>query len=85
VDVDAPQEPAFLCVDDAHGHRLFVGELTGTKTFVALHVRLNIGSSSVRVTVDGKPAALPESPTGLSITRKHGVRPLRAARRPCAS
>jgi hypothetical protein len=83
VRVDAGVRPTFLCVEDGAGRQLFGGTLTGHQTFKAKRVRLNIGLSSTRVTVDGNPVRLDGSPAGLDVTRKGGARVLPLGRRPC--
>ncbi len=84
VSLDASARPTFLCVDDGAGGELFNGTLSGSRTFRGLHIRLNIGLASTRVTVNGKELALPGSPAGFDISRRGGVRPLALGQRPCA-
>jgi hypothetical protein len=76
-------QPTFLCVD-GDGRQLFNGTLTGSRSFRARVVRLNVGlGPSTRVTANGKPVALSASPTGMQITpRRRTFLPLGA--RPCA-
>ena len=76
-------QPTFLCVD-GDGQRLFDGTLTGSRTFRARVVRLNVGlGPSTRVTANGKAVPLTASPTGVQITpRGQAFLPLGA--RPCA-
>jgi hypothetical protein len=81
--VDASVRPTFLCVDDGAGHQLFGGTLTGKQTFKGKRVRLNVGLSSTRITVNGNPVRLDGSPTGLDVTRKGGARDLPLGNRPC--
>jgi hypothetical protein len=83
VRVDASVRPTFLCVDDGAGHQLFGGTLTGKQTFKGKRVRLNVGLSSTRITVNGNPVRLDGSPAGLDVTRKGGARDLAAGKRPC--
>jgi hypothetical protein len=75
--------PTFLCVD-GDGRELFNGTLTGSRSFRARVVRLNVGlGPSTRVTANGKPVALAGSPAGVQITpRRRTVLPVGA--RPCA-
>jgi hypothetical protein len=84
VRVDATIKPTFLCVDDGTGKKLFNGTLTGKETFKGKRVRLNIGLSSTRVTVNGNAVRLDGSPSGLDITRKGGTRQLALGKRPCS-
>jgi New glue protein family len=75
--------PTFLCVD-GDGRELFNGTLTGSRSFRARVVRLNVGlGPSTRVTANGKPVRLAGSPAGVQITpRRRTVLPVGA--RPCA-
>jgi hypothetical protein len=76
-------QPTFLCVD-GDGRRLFDGTLSGSRTFRARVVRMNVGlGPTTRVTANGKAVPLVASPTGLAITpRGRTFLPLGA--RPCA-
>jgi hypothetical protein len=76
-------QATFLCVD-GDGRELFNGTLTGSRSFRARVIRLNVGlGPSTRVTANGKPVALTASPAGIQITpRRQTVLPLGA--RPCA-
>lgn len=56
--------PTYLCVDDAAGHRLFGGTLTGKRTFRGRRIRVNIGLDSVVMRVNGTRVPLNGSPTG---------------------
>jgi hypothetical protein len=84
VRVDATARATYLCVDDGQGHQLFTGTLTGKKTFLARHLRFNVGLASTRITVNGKRVTLSGSPTGLDVTHHRGVRLLPNGQRPCA-
>jgi hypothetical protein len=76
-------QPTFLCVE-GDGRRLFDGTLSGSRTFRARVVRLNVGlGPTTRVTANGKAVPLSGSPTGVEITpRRQSGLPLGA--RPCA-
>jgi hypothetical protein len=75
-------QPTFLCVD-GDGRRLFDGTLSGSRTFRAREVRMNVGlGPSTRVTANGKPVPLTGSPTGVAITPK-GQTFLALGARPC--
>ncbi len=76
-------QPTFLCVE-GDGRRLFDGTLSGSRTFRARVVRLNVGlGPTTRVTANGKAVPLSGSPTGVEITpRRQSTLPLGA--RPCA-
>ena len=76
-------QPTFLCVD-GDGRRLFNGTLSGTRTFRAREVRMNVGlGPTTRVTANGKAVPLTSSPTGIRLTPK-GQAPLPRGTRPCA-
>jgi hypothetical protein len=83
VRVDASARPTFLCVEDGQGRQLYAATLDRTIVFVGRHLRLNIGLSTTRITVDGHLVALPESPAGLDITPAHGAKDLPLGQRPC--
>jgi hypothetical protein len=76
-------QPTFLCVD-GDGRRLFNGTLSGTRTFRAREVRMNVGlGPTTRVTANGKAVPLTSSPTGIRLTPK-GQALLPRGTRPCA-
>jgi hypothetical protein len=73
----------FLCVD-GDSRRLFDGTLSGSRTFRARVVRMNVGlGPTTRVTANGKAVPLTASPTGVQITRRSRAFLPRGAR-PCA-
>jgi hypothetical protein len=76
-------QATFLCVE-GDGQQLFSGTLSGSRSFRARVVRLNIGlGPTTRVTANGKPVTLTGSPTGVQITpRRQSFLPLGS--RPCA-
>jgi hypothetical protein len=76
-------QPTFLCVD-GDGRRLFNGTLSGSRTFRAREVRMNVGlGPTTRVTANGKTVPLTSSPVGIRLTPK-GQTPLPRGTRPCA-
>jgi hypothetical protein len=76
-------QPTFLCVD-GDGRRLFNGTLSGTRTFRAREVRMNVGlGPTTRVTANGHAVPLTSSPTGIRLTPK-GQALLPRGTRPCA-
>jgi hypothetical protein len=76
-------QPTFLCVD-GDGRRLFNGTLSGSRTFRAREVRMNVGlGPTTRVTANGKAVPLTSSPTGIRLTPK-GQAVLPRGTRPCA-
>jgi hypothetical protein len=83
VKVSATARPTFLCVEDGTGRQLYGGTLSGVQTFHARVVRLNIGLASTQVSVNGRSVPLSESPAGLEVSKKGGVKDLPLGRRPC--
>ena len=76
-------QPTFLCVD-GDGRRLFNGTLSGSRTFRARVVRMNVGlGPTTRVTANGRVVPLTSSPVGISLTPK-GQTLLPRGTRPCA-
>jgi hypothetical protein len=76
-------QATFLCVE-GDGRELFNGTLSGSRSFRARVVRLNVGlGPSTRVTANGRRVPLTASPTGVQITpRRQTLLPL--GERPCA-
>jgi hypothetical protein len=76
-------QATFLCVE-GDGRQLFDGTLTGSQTFRARVVRLNIGlGPTTKVSANGKAVTLNGSPTGVQITPR-GQTFLPLGSRPCA-
>jgi hypothetical protein len=76
-------QPTFLCVD-GDGRRLFNGTLSGSRTFRAREVRMNVGlGPTTRVTANGRAVPLTSSPVGIRLTPK-GQALLPRGTRPCA-
>jgi hypothetical protein len=80
--VPGPQA-SYLCVDHGPGTAEIETTLSAPQTFKGKRVRLNVGLSSVSVTVNGKPFALSGSPTGYDLTRTKRTF-LPQGLRPCA-
>jgi hypothetical protein len=80
--VPGPQA-SYLCVDHGPGTPATETTLSAPLTFRGKRVRINVGLSSVQVTVNGKPFALSGSPTGYDIGLKKRAF-LAQGRRPCA-
>ncbi len=59
-----PAEPSYACIVDGAGKRLFGGTLSQRRTLKAKTMRLNIGLSTVSVSVNGRPLRLAGSPSG---------------------
>jgi hypothetical protein len=80
--VPGPQA-SYLCVDHGPGTPETETTLSAPLTFRGKRVRINVGLSSVNVTVNGKPFGLSGSPTGYDIgLKKRSYLP--QGQRPCA-
>jgi hypothetical protein len=76
-------QASYLCVDHGPGTPTTETTLATPLTFKGKRVRINVGLSSVRVTVNGKPFALAFSPSGYDISvAKRTYLP--QGQRPCA-
>jgi hypothetical protein len=80
--VPGPQA-SYLCVDHGPGTPETETTLSAPLTFRGKRVRLNVGLSSVHVTVNGKDFALAGSPSGYDIGLKKRAY-LQQGQRPCA-
>jgi hypothetical protein len=76
-------QASYLCADHGPGTAPIETTLAAPQTFRGKRVRINVGLSSVSVTVNGKPLALVGSPSGYDITPKGSVF-LPQGQRPCA-
>jgi len=76
-------QASYLCVDHGPGTPTTETTLATPLTFKGKRVRINVGLSSVRVTVNGKPFALAFSPSGYDIRVKKRTF-LPQGQRPCA-
>jgi hypothetical protein len=76
-------QASYLCVDHGPGTPTTETTLATPLTFKGKRVRINVGLSSVRVTVNGKPFALAFSPSGYDIRVKNRSF-LPQGQRPCA-
>ena len=76
-------QASYLCVDHGAGTPATETTLSSPLTFRGKRVRINVGLSSVHVTVNGKPFALAFSPSGYDIgVNKRTFLP--QGQRPCA-
>jgi hypothetical protein len=76
-------QASYLCVDHGPGTPETETTLSAPLTFKGKRVRINVGLSSVHVTVNGKPFALAFSPSGYDIgVKKRTFLP--QGQRPCA-
>jgi len=82
----APELETYVCVDTGPGTDIrFEGILTEPQTFRGRRLRVNLGNTSVRVTVNGKQVDTGggADPIGLALTPR-STRPLPLGQRPCA-
>jgi hypothetical protein len=80
----APQEPIYACVVDGSGKQLFGGTLEDSESFRARRIRINLGRTSIRVTVNGDRLRIPPSsnPVGYDLRPGRKPRPLPLGQRP---
>jgi hypothetical protein len=82
----APIEPVYTCVDTGPGTPVvFEGVMDSPRTFRGRRVRINLGKTSLRLTLNGRRVPLEPSPTpvGYDVTAR-GARELPAGQRPCS-
>jgi len=82
----APTTPTYICVDTGPDTDVtFEGTLETARTFRGRRVRLNLGKTSVGVSVNGRrvPIEPGPEPVGFDITPR-ATRPLPIGQRPCA-
>jgi cytoskeleton protein RodZ len=81
-----PSEATYICVDSGPGTAVrFEGVLDGPRTFRDKLVRLNLGKTSAKLTVNGKPLALTAGPDPVGFELRPGhTRSLPLGERPCA-
>ena len=80
----APAEPTYTCVVDASGKLLFGGTLEEPRNFRSKRLRINLGRTSVRVTVNGDRLRIPagSDPVGYDLRAGRDPRPLPLGQRP---
>ena len=82
-----PVETTYLCLDDAHGTKLFEGTVSTPQTFREKRMRILLGRSSARVYVNGKPVKFDHttaSVVAFSFSHTGRIAPLPPGQRPCA-
>jgi cytoskeleton protein RodZ len=82
-----PTVPTYVCVDHGPGTPVsFEGIIDGPRSFKAKKVRINLGKTSVRLAVNGKPFPVQQTgnPLGFEFSRT-GHKQLLAGQRPCAA
>ena len=79
-----PAEPTYACVVDGNGEQLFGGNLTQPETMRAARLRINLGRTSVRVTINGDRLRIPASsdPVGYDLRAGRKPRSLPIGQRP---
>jgi transcriptional regulator with XRE-family HTH domain len=81
-----PVVPTYACVDTGAGTAIvYQGILQQARTFKGRTLRVNLGKSSPKLTVNGKPLPVEPSPNpvGYELTPK-ATKPLPVGQRPCA-
>lgn len=83
-----PAGPTYVCVDDGR-RTTFEGTISGPRTFRARRggrLRINLGRTVTRLTVNGKRLRVPDSSSGagFAFSRTGKATPLAAGQRPCA-
>jgi cytoskeletal protein RodZ len=80
----APAEPTYACVVDGTGKLRFGGTMSTPRTFTAKRLRINLGRTSVKATVNGKRLAIPagSNPVGYDLRPGRKPVPLPLGQRP---
>jgi hypothetical protein len=80
-----PAEATYVCLDDGRGKRVFEGTISTARTFRGRRLRINLGRTSARLTLNGRRVPLEEGPGGAGFSfSRSGAKPLPLGRRPCA-
>jgi len=79
-----PAEPTYACVVDGSGEMLFGGTLSEPRNFKSKRIRINLGRTSVTVTVNKKRLRIPPSsdPVGYDLRAGKKPKPLPLGQRP---
>lgn len=79
-----PAEPTYACVVDGSGKILFGGTLAKPQNFKSKRIRINLGRTSVTVTVNKKRLRIPPSsdPVGYDLRAGKKPKPLALGQRP---
>lgn len=83
----APETATYVCIDTGAGTAVrFEGTLEAPRTFRGRFLRVNLGNTSVAVTVNGKRMTLEPStdPVGFAFRPRAAPRPIPLGERPCA-
>ena len=79
-----PAEPTYACVVDGSGKTLFGGTLAKPQNFKAKRIRINLGRTSVTVTVNKKRLRIPPSsdPVGYDLRAGEEAQAVALGQRP---
>jgi cytoskeleton protein RodZ len=81
----APEAETYVCIDSGAGTEIrFEGILSAPQTFRGRRLRVNLGNTSVAVTMNGEPVDVGSGaePVGFAFTPR-STRPLQPSERPC--
>jgi cytoskeletal protein RodZ len=70
-----PAEPTYACVVDGSGKQKFGGTLSAPQSFSGKRLRINLGRTTVRVTVNGKRLAIPAGSNPVGYDLRAGKKP----------
>jgi hypothetical protein len=70
-----PAEPTYACVVDGSGEMLFGGTLSEPRNFKSKRIRINLGRTSVSVTVNRKRLRIPPSSDPVGYDLRAGKKP----------
>ncbi len=74
----APAEPTYLCVDDGRGGIRYQGTLAKRRTFRGKRLRINLGRTSAKVSVNGRSVPIDrKSADPVAFSFRPGSRPRR--------
>lgn len=70
-----PSEPTYACVVDGNGKQLFGGTLAKAQTFKSKRIRINLGRTTIKVTVNKKVLDIPPSSNPVGFDLRAGKAP----------
>jgi cytoskeleton protein RodZ len=71
-----PSEPTYACVVDGNGKQLFGGTLSEADTFTAKRIKINLGRTTIKVTVNKKSLDIPPSSNPVGYDLRPGKAPV---------
>ncbi len=74
--VMTPDEPTYACVVDGDGKTLFGGTLSEAQSFKAKRIKINLGRTTVKVTVNKKALDIPPSSNPVGYDLRAGKTPV---------